>query len=71
MTNEIIKPCPCGKTPTKLSLSYNGQGTKYAEASGSCCGEWMIEFRTGYHSLNSKECIELAIIAWNKTPRAL
>jgi len=67
----LIKPCPCGKTPNKLSLSYNGQGTKYASACGNCCGEWFIEFRTGHHSLNSKECIDRAISGWNDTTRGL
>ncbi len=67
----VIKPCPCGRTPEKLYIHDTGQGGKWANVSGDCCGEWEIEFRTGYHDYGSDECMTLAITAWNEAPRAL
>lgn len=64
-----LKQCPCGKTPTALNLMGNGQGVKWAWASGNCCSEWWIEFRTGYESLESEKCMEYAIKSWNETVR--
>lgn len=62
------KPCPCGKTPVKLIL-YPSHTTKYATAAGNCCSEWFIEFNTGYNDLDTDECMELAIEAWNNSTR--
>ena len=67
----VIKPCPCGKTPEKLYIHDTGQGGKWANANGDCCGEWEIEFRTDYLDYGSDECMALAIAAWNAAPRAL
>ena len=69
MTPEQIAPCPCGKTPEKLSITDAGQGGKWACVSGWCCGEWEIEFRTDYQALDSEECMKNAIQAWNETER--
>ncbi len=66
---EQLKPCPCGETPSKLHITGNGQGYKWADATGDCCGEWSIEFRTQYLAHGSPECMELAIEAWNGAPR--
>lgn len=63
-----LKPCPCGKTPTLLFIADNG--SKWAYVSGSCCGEWHIEFRTQYHRIETDECMELAIEAWNTAERS-
>ena len=65
-----LKPCPCGETPKELGLNYNGQGSKWATAVGTCCGEWEVEFRTGYEALDSEKCMEYALEAWNRAPRA-
>lgn len=65
-----LKQCPCGKTPTKLEIYDIGQGGKWAMCYGDCCGEWHIEFRTGYFPLDSGEVQERAIDAWNGAPRA-
>jgi len=65
---EGLKPCPCGKTPTKLLISQS-ETTKYAYIYGNCCTEWIIEFRTKYYKLDSPECMELAIAEWNNAPR--
>ena len=64
-----LKKCQCGKTPKHLDITDAGQGGKWANASGDCCGEWTVEFRTGYHALDSKECMERAIEYWNDAPR--
>lgn len=64
-----LKPCPYGKTPTKLYISLT-ETTKYALVYGDCCTEWMLEFRTYYHKPDSKECMKLAIEKWNDGPRA-
>ena len=64
-----LKSCPCGQPLDGLIITENGQGTKYANVAGNCCGEWMIEFRTNYESLESKKCMQLAISAWNSAPR--
>jgi len=63
-----IRRCPCGKIPEKIHVA-TGQGHKWAYAVGSCCGEWHIEFRTHYKEIDSAECQELAIKAWNSAPR--
>lgn len=64
-----LKPCPCGETPTSLFVTPT-QTSKYANVSGDCCGEWMIEFRTHYHDTESAECMKLAEAAWYEAPRA-
>jgi len=67
----VIKPCPCGETPDGLCITDAGQGGKWANVAGNCCGEWMIEFRTQYFAQDSDECMKLAREAWNETKRAL
>jgi len=67
---NTLLPCPCGKVPTELHLVDNGQGFKWANASGDCCGEWMIEFRTEYYKLDSPAAMNLAFHAWNAALRA-
>jgi len=64
-----IKRCGCGKVPKKLHISDAGQGGKYANCIGDCCGEWTLEFRTDYKEMDSDECMALAITAWNDAPR--
>ena len=68
--SEEIKPCPCGQTPTKLCLMDTGQGMKWGIASGNCCNEWNVEFRTGYNPIDSKECYDIAVGYWNDAPRS-
>jgi hypothetical protein len=62
--------CPCGKIPKALFLMDTGQGGKYVNAMGGCCGEWSVEFKTSYHPIGSEKCMELAIDEWNRAPRA-
>lgn len=64
-----LSKCPCGTTPKELWICENGQGSKYASASGDCCGEWNIEFKTQYHGLDTQECMALAVSAWNEAGR--
>ena len=66
-----LMPCPCGRPIDKLFISDSGQGQKYANVSGNCCGEWMIEFRTNYLDFDSIDCMDLAIKAWNNAPRGV
>ena len=61
-----LKPCPCGETPKELHV-YDGG--KWAYASGDCCDDWSVEFRTGYET-NQTKLKALAAVAWNETPRA-
>lgn len=64
---QNLKTCPCGETPKSLLLVDNG--AKWAYATGDCCNEWHIEFRTGYNKLESSECMALAVEAWNLATR--
>ena len=64
-----LKQCPCGKLPARLNILDANQGGKWAIASGDCCAEWLIEFRTGYEALESDACMDLAVEAWNDAPR--
>mgnify|MGYP000282822972 CR=1 FL=1 len=66
--NDELKPCPCGKTPTKLHIE-TGATCKYSYASGDCCGEWLIEFRTHYLLAGTDGAMELAVEAWNEADR--
>lgn len=66
---EKLKTCPCGKTPTELFICDNGQGGKWGNASGNCCGEWIVEFRTKYHKFDTDECMKQAIRYWNDAER--
>lgn len=69
MNKQELKPCPCGATPIGLVIEA-GYISKYANVSGQCCNEWSTEFITKYKSLDSVECMELAIQCWNGLPRA-
>ena len=73
-----LKKCPCGKTPEKLSIMegstaknahMEGSTAKWAFVGGHCCGEWLVEFRTNYLELDSDECYDLAVAAWNRNGR--
>lgn len=64
-----LKKCPCGKTPEGLHIA-DGYTAKWAYVSGMCCNEWEIEFRTNYDALDSADCMESAITAWNGATRA-
>jgi hypothetical protein len=65
---DKLAPCPCGRPISELQISDSGEG-KWANVTGNCCGEWMIEFRTKNEKLTSEKCISLAIEAWNSAPR--
>lgn len=70
MTNEL-KPCPCGATPESLGFE-EGHSPKYGFVTPSCCGTWLIEFRTGYNQVmeNNRPALErLMVEAWNAAPR--
>lgn len=65
---SLLAKCPCGKTPTKISVQ-EGFNPKYAWATPDCCGEWSVEFRTEYLHLDRPEIQPLADAAWNEAPR--
>ncbi len=63
-----LKHCPCGATPTALNLS-EGSTYRWGYASGNCCSQWEIEFRTKGRP-NEPEYMQAAIDEWNLAPRA-
>ena len=65
--SDLLKPCPCGQTPKQLFIADNG--SKWAYTYGDCCNDWHIEFRTFYNPIDSDECMDLAVEAWNCAPR--
>ncbi len=67
---DKLKPCPCGRHVSDVDITDAGQGGKWANVSGNCCGEWTIEFRTQYLDLASPECKALGVEAWNEATRA-
>ncbi len=69
MTDEQLARCPCGEIPEKLCIEGAGLGRKHAMASGYCCGDWSIEFRTSAQLHVSGEDMRLAREAWNAAPR--
>jgi len=71
LEDEKIKPCPCGKTPIELYVVDSGQDVRWAQAYANCCGEWIIDFGTKSSPLDSEECMEYALKAWNDAPRGL
>ncbi len=64
-----LKSCPCGAVPKVLYISTSVSGCRYAFVSGDCCGEWEIEFRAEYNYIDSADCMELAVKAWNAAKR--
>lgn len=62
--------CPCGEIPHSLGIISEQSTPKCDLVTGNCCSEWKIEFINNYHLTNSDQCMELAIAAWNKAPRA-
>jgi hypothetical protein len=65
----ILKPCPCGKTPTQLHIT-EGSTFRWRYVSGDCCG-WMIEARVNTMRPKSEEKdYEECAKAWNEQDRA-
>jgi len=70
MADHTLQPCPCGATPQRLSVNSECNGSKWAWCACGACGEWSIEFRTGY-SQDPKVLQSRAAEAWNRAPRAV
>ena len=68
MSDDKLKPCPCGKIPEVLAM-VQGSTDRWGYVSGNCCGEWEVEFRTSFHKIDSYECLVEAIKYWNQAPR--
>lgn len=62
-----ILPCPCGQIPASLVIDREYKRSKWANVSAPCCGEWSVEFHTGYKE--DSELNEIAREAWNNAPR--
>lgn len=69
LASDALLACPCGKIPETLMYS-EGETCKFAWVAGSCCGEWWIEFRTGYEQHGTLKFRDLGKDEWNKAPRA-
>jgi len=67
--SDVLKRCPCGAIPNELYVTDTGQGGKWANVCGSCCGYWQIEFRTQYARPESAKMKQLATEAWNEADR--
>ncbi len=65
---EKLKKCPCGKFPQKLH-TIQGETAKWGYASGDCCDDWNVEFRTVNYDFSSKESYKSAVGYWNNAPR--
>lgn len=64
-----LKPCPCGKVPTYLSIDDQHEDIKYARAYCPECFVWSVAFRHGYLRLDDPHVEPLAVAAWNRAPR--
>jgi hypothetical protein len=63
-----LKPCPCGKTPTKLSIQ-EGSTYRWRIISGDCCGAWMIESSRIDYMADDEKVKQQCIDDWNNTER--
>lgn len=60
-----LKKCPCGQVPPGLNIETAG---KYGSVMGSCCGDWMVEFKANYGQ-DKEALLVKARTAWNGAPR--
>lgn len=65
MTSEPLKPCGCGKTPTKLHAVYDPYAS-HGHVYGDCCTDWRIAFPS--ERLKEPD-ISDATLAWNEAER--
>ena len=63
-----INYCPCGAKPNKLHF-VAGLSSKWGFVQPSCCGTWLVEFRTGYCAEGTPELERRMLDAWNRAPR--
>jgi len=72
MSKEVVdaglKRCPCGEVPASLEMIDTGQGFKWMNVVGTCCGQWSLEFRADYHP-DPDNRMPLAIECWNSADR--
>jgi hypothetical protein len=67
--SQQLLPCPCGKTPDRLTITAETRTPKYAHCSGDCCGDWLIEFRADYAEPDTNACQSRAAASWNAAAR--
>ncbi len=65
---EQLQICSCGKIPNSLIIA-EGVSYNWALVMGDCCNEWLVEFRTEGHDLDSAKCMLLAVDEWNRVLR--
>jgi hypothetical protein len=63
-SSEFLAPCPCGETPSELSI-MDGDTYRWRRVCGNCCGMWEIEVRVNALDNVEDECRR----AWNDAPR--
>ena len=68
MSNKKLHKYPCGYRPSELHIQ-EGACPKYSFVSGSCCNNWIIEFRADYFKPDSDELMDRAIKSWNSAKR--
>ena len=64
-----LSPCPCGKTPTDLTIQ-EGSTYRWRYISGNCCGEWMIESSRIEYPATDEQIKEQCANDWNEAQRA-
>lgn len=65
--SKLLRKCPCGAIPDEIGIVDDQMMEKYKFCFGSCCAEWMIEFRAEYKL--GDELQELAEKAWQEANR--
>jgi hypothetical protein len=69
MMSEQLKPCPCGKTPSKLLIG-DGNTYRWRIISGDCCGEWMIESSRIEYPITDESIVKQCTNDWNNANRS-
>ena len=68
-TPPPLRVCPCGEVPENLVVEIQSNG-KYGYVFGTCCGQWLIEFRNGM-SKEPETTAKRAQAAWTAGPRGV
>ena len=64
--SEALKPCPCGKVPSKLILC-DDPDPSFMEVQGDCGCDWSTIYRVSVRGIDNNR--EKAIEVWNSAPR--
>lgn len=70
MVQATLKPCPCGKTPTRLSIGP-GSTFRWRYVGGDCGCGWETEVRINtMRPASEEEDYADCVRAWNEMERA-